>query len=359
MNKMIYDDKNEKYYDFINKEEEDIINPSLSKNELFTYPADFTLEVLKNKLDKNEIVIPDWQRRYVWTLNQASQLVDSFLLGLPVPAIYLYLKANKEDLLVVDGQQRLISISQYFDGVFNSNGKKQEFKVKIDSKTEWSGKTFNDLSDECQKKFKNCILRAFIIKQFREDDNYSIYQVFKRLNTGGTSLSDQEIRNSIYFSPFSEMLKELNKNKAWRNILGSKKEDRRARDIEQILRFFCLRDNWEHYKKPMHEFLSNYMEQKMNDSKLENYKEIFEKTINKVVSTIGSRPFSIKKGINGAFMDSVLIAFSTNNTIPDDIKERYIKIKKDEKFLSFIMEHTTDVDKVKNRIQRANQVLFE
>jgi len=78
--------------------------------EITTYPADYTLEILVNKLNSGEIVIPDFQRQFVWNQVQASKLVESFLVGLPVPAIFLYNEYDTQKKLLVDGQQRLKSI---------------------------------------------------------------------------------------------------------------------------------------------------------------------------------------------------------------------------------------------------------
>ena len=89
----------------------------MTRPHIVTYPADYTLEVLIGKFNKT-ILVPGFQRKYVWTIKQASRLIESFLLGLPVPAIFLYVDPVKNTYLVVDGQQRLMSIAYFFDGYF-------------------------------------------------------------------------------------------------------------------------------------------------------------------------------------------------------------------------------------------------
>jgi hypothetical protein len=96
--------------------------------EIATYPADFTLEMLKTKWDAQELIIPPFQRQFVWSQAQASKLIGSFLVGLPVPAIFLYTDRGSERSLVEDGQQRLRTILYYFDGVF---GEEQDGRQRL------------------------------------------------------------------------------------------------------------------------------------------------------------------------------------------------------------------------------------
>src|ERR1051325_3248391 len=86
--------------------------------EINVYPADFTLEGLKKKLEDKELKLPEFQRSFVWTQKQASKLIESFLLGLPVPPVFLYVDRKDGKFLVVDGQQRLKTIQYFFDGYF-------------------------------------------------------------------------------------------------------------------------------------------------------------------------------------------------------------------------------------------------
>ena len=100
--------------------------------EINTYPADFTLEVLHQKFLAGEIVIPPFQRQFVWKQVQSSKLVESFLLGLPVPSVFLYTERDSQNLLVIDGQQRLRSIFYFFEGYFGEEqrGRRTVFQLK-------------------------------------------------------------------------------------------------------------------------------------------------------------------------------------------------------------------------------------
>src|SRR5260221_362724 len=113
----------------IQSEEGDLDAP-LQPYEILSYPADFTLEVLVDKWGKKEINVPPLQRRYIWPLERASKLIESFLLGLPVPPIFVY-KDRDEKLLIVDGHQRLRSIVYFFSGWFGEQDDPEREPFKL------------------------------------------------------------------------------------------------------------------------------------------------------------------------------------------------------------------------------------
>jgi Protein of unknown function DUF262 len=359
----------------IASEEEDQ-ESSPSSYDVLTYPADFTLEVLVTKLkgDPPEIQIPGFQRRFVWTQAQASKLIESFLLGLPVPPIFVFTDASNNQQ-VVDGQQRLKSIGYFFEGYFGSEekGRRPVFRlVGLDQKSPYLNLSYQDLEREhtsTARKLKNSVLRAFVIKQLNPDDNTSVFHVFERLNTGGTLLKGQEIRNCVYAGGFNDLLVLLNSGQEWRQLYGKKELDIRQRDIELILRFFSLFYNSASYKKPMKDFLSDFMKtNQMPDPKadaksqktLEEYREIFEKTATEALAALGVKPFHLTAGLNVAVFDAVLVAFARNKAaIPRDIKARYKRLIADPEFEKSITSHTTDVDAVEKRLSLATEKLFK
>ena len=324
---------------------------------ILPYPADFTLEGLYLKWTKEEIKIPPFQRQYVWNQAQASRLVESFLLGLPVPGIFLYKEKSTEKLLVIDGQQRLRSIVSYLSGKYEPTGKKFSLTK---AKPAWDGKTFEQLSEPEKSRLKDSVLRATIIQQLDPNDDSSIIHIFERLNTGGTTLVPQEVRNCVYNGKFNDLLLELNKFKYWREILGKKKLDPRMKDVELILRSFALTFNADEYHKPMKDFLSAFMKKNQNPSpqKLVAWKKLFTSAVTRTVSSLGARPFHLRAGMNVAACDSVLVAFMRNQRIPTNIQKRYSRLIENEAFLSYTADATTDVDTVKKRIELADKVLF-
>ena len=328
-----------------------------------TYPADYTLEVLHRKWISREIQIPAFQRNFVWTQTHSSKLIESFLVGLPVPAVFLYFDRKNQNYLIIDGQQRLKSIFYYFEGVFGqaNHNRPIEFSLKgLHDQSEYSGKTFDSLDESDQMRLKNSTLRTFIVKQDDPDDDTSMYQVFERLNTGGIALSNQEIRDCVYHGKLTESLHSLNKLGQWRDIFGNPLADARKRDVELILRFFAMR-NVAEYKRPMKMYLSSYMNQNRNlrHAELTRLEQVFEETCTSVLDKLGHRPFHVRKGLNAAVLDAVMVAFSKNlPTIPNDIKIRFKNLVQDEEFDRCTRNNTTDYHVVEQRFRVASSRLF-
>lgn len=356
----IYKDKN---IEKIDSEIQDIYEGPL-KYEVITYPADFTLEGLVSKYEKKQIKIPGFQRKYVWKQGQASRLIESFLLGLPVPAIFLYVDPVDNIMNVIDGQQRLMSIVYYFKGFFGEEikSRKKIFKLEgISDKSPFYKKTYEDIERDnpsSWNQLNDSVLRAFVIKQTNPRDMTSAYHIFERLNTGGTQLSSQEIRNCLYHGSFNDLLGTLNQYENWRKIFGQQKSHVRQRDIELILRFFAFYFN--DYSKPMVNFLSGFMskKRKVNDNEKEKMEQLFKNTCNKTIELFGEKPFHLQKGLNVAVYDSVFIAIAKSENIPDDIKKRYDNLKSNEEYIEYVHKWTTDNNRVKARFEIAQKTLF-
>ena len=339
--------------------------------EISTYPSDFTLEVLHQQWKNGDIEIPEFQRRFVWKKVQASRLIESFMVRLPVPAIFLYTERHSEKYLVIDGQQRLRSVFHYFDGVFPSptagshrseaaNG--SVFRLTgLDRSSPFHNRGFDQLSEAEQRRLKNAVLRAFIVQQLDPDDHSSIYHIFERLNTGGTLLANQEIRNCVYRGGLVLLIEELNTFGPWRRILGKEPPDSRRRDMELITRFFATQD-LSAYRTPMKRFLSRYMYKNRNaaDEALAASGQMFRGTCQAIVEHLGERPFHIRRGLNIAALDSVMVAFSKNlDRIPNDIRHRYEVLKSNDAFLQTTTQRTTDAERVRQRFRLAFESLFD
>lgn len=345
-------------------EEEEAGDSPVSYN-ILTYPADYPLEVLVKKLKKREIVIPKFQRGYVWKPTQASKLIESFLLGLPVPPIFLYTGRGNGKLLVVDGQQRLRTTRYFFDGKFGKNhsGVRPPFALTgLNPKSTFAGKTFADLLPADAERLKGTVLRAFIVKQLDPGDDASIYHIFERLNTGGTLLQGQEIRNCVFPGVLNNLLHALNKLDAWRKIFGKAQRDKRQRDNELILRFFALHFNIKKYTKPMKLFLNNFMSAKkeIGSNAEKEWRDLFTEVSEGVLAHLGAKPFHIRSGLNAAVCDSVLLAFATNieSEVPSDIKKRFKELIGNQEYKAAVSSSTTDVEVIRARVRIANDTLF-
>lgn len=352
------DDIEEDGIEKIESEVEDSI-ADIEEYRIIPYPADYTLKVLYDKWNSNELVIPKYQRQFVWQLYQASRLIESFLMGLPVPGIFLYKEPETQILSIIDGHQRLVTVFGFIDGIFPVGEK--VFRLRRVSR-KWEGKTFRELESRDQIKFRDSVLRATIVEQIDPDDDSSVFHIFERLNTGGTSLTAQEIRNCIYRGKFNDFLNAINENKDWREIFGKQGSDNRMRDVELILRFLALYYKGDNYTKSMKEFLNKFMKSNREGQKvaLEEIKHIFSATMKNILEFLGSRPFNIRTGLNAAVFDSVSVAFADNiEAIPKNIKEKYEKLINDHEFIDCTTDHTTDVDVVKSRRERAISILFK
>ncbi|NET72571.1 MAG: DUF262 domain-containing protein, partial [Sphaerospermopsis sp. SIO1G2] len=230
--------------DNITEEENTVENPSDLEEEdnipfkysITSYGADYPVDSLFKRMENGSIYIPSLQRRYVWKLEQASRFIESLLIGLPVPGIFLSKEKETGKLLVIDGQQRLRTLQYFYNGIFQPSGKK--FALK-DVQEEFQGRTYESLEEEDRRRLDDSIIHATIVTQDEpSEDDSSIYHIFERLNTGGTTLQPQEIRSSMYHGEFNNLLKNLNNHPAWRNIYG--KSNKSMRDEEMILRFLAL-----------------------------------------------------------------------------------------------------------------------
>jgi hypothetical protein len=335
--------------------------------EIATYPADFTLEVLKTKWDAGDMIIPTFQRGFVWSHVQASKLIESFLVGLPVPSVFLYTERDSEKSLVVDGQQRLRTIFYYFDGYFGEerHGQRTTFRLKgLSEDSPYAGLSYEALeasNPPAARRLRNSVLRSFVIRQLDPQDDTSVFHVFERLNTGGTLLHNQEVRNAVCQGPFNDLLHELNLLPAWRSILGQPRLDSRMRDEELVLRFLALLHAFPRYEKPMKDFMSRYMRQHAHatPADIERYRSEFVDTMTTILERLGPRPFHVYAGFNSSVFDSVACAFARHvSSIPNDIKMRFQTLARSDALERVVKGGTTDVEQIRARMKLAEESLF-
>jgi hypothetical protein len=332
--------------------------------QIITYGADYTISVLHQKLKQKQIRLPDYQRRFVWKLPQASKLIESFLLGLPVPQIFLSKEKETGDLLVVDGQQRLSTILAFKDGKFPSND--SDFRL-ADVNKKFDGKTYEELPDNMKRKFDDSVLKSIIIEQIQPDDGKTVNHIFRRLNTGGTPLTSQEVRNCVYAGKFNLFLQDLNTFDLWRRLYSKDENSEinyRMKDIEFILRFFALYYDFEAYKKPMNEFLDSFMWKMRNaDEKgLEEMGILFKNTVTFIYEKLTPDSLRPRTSINIAVFDSIMyVVAKHNNKIKKDISYEVIKNKlfDDRKYMKATREGTTDPEVIKERFEIVKKYLVD
>lgn len=322
-----------------------------------SYGADYPVDGLVKRISAGSIFIPPFQRGYVWHIYRASRFIESLLLGLPVPAIFLSRDEGTQKLLVIDGQQRLRTLQYFYDGIFPAT--QTAFKLKgVNARFE--GATYKTLREEDRLRLDDSILHAIIVKQEKplDEDPSSIYHIFERLNTGGVLLQPQEIRSCIFHGALSKLLQELNADLHWRAIFG--KVSSRMRDQELILRFFALFYNRGDYSKPMKEFLNRFMahHRSISDAAAGEFRRLFENTVRAIRDVLGLKAFKPKRAVNAALCDAIMVAIASRLKVGpienvDAIKAAYANLLGNADFQAAIGSATTNDASVHARLKLA------
>lgn len=157
------------------------------KFSITSYGADYTVDSLVKRMRAQAFTIPHFQRRFVWSQKHASRFIESLLMGLPIPSIFLYKEIETNKHLVIDGQQRLRTLQSFYDGTFEE----KRFRL-VGVRDPWNGRTYSELDPSDQLKIDDAIVHATIFSQDQPQDVLdSIYFVFERINSGGIRLSPQ------------------------------------------------------------------------------------------------------------------------------------------------------------------------
>lgn len=334
--------------------------------DIASYPSDFTLAGIAQMWNDGDIEIPDFQREFVWTIKQSSLLIDSFLCGLPVPPVFFYIDEHNKNL-VIDGQQRILSVVYFLDGYFgneSTQGKRQVFRLSgLDERSPYYNRRFVDLEETDQRKLKQSVLRAVNIRQLNPTgEGTSAYHIFERLNTGGTPLKPQEIRNCVFRGPLSTKLKEANKDPNWRKILGKMPIDKHQKDVEILLRLFALVGAVDKYEKPMKEFLNAAMKRHIEGKgkKADLFFATFPKVTELVVSALGEKPFHLRGPLNTSALDAVMCVLieHPNKLKADELAARYNALLMLPDFRDLTLLATTDTKTLRTRVHLAREMLL-
>jgi len=338
------------------EEEQDVLTYQISY-----FPADFTLKGYLEKSKTHQLVIPPFQRSYVWDQVKASKLIESFLLGLPVPGVFLYKEKSTNKLQVIDGQQRILSAVRFFKNEFDE----KIFRLK-NVHPKWNGKTYEELDEADRFQLDDTVLRATVVQQLDPDDDSSVFLIFERLNTGGINLNPMEIRKCVYSGSQFSFLEDLNALESWRKLIGQPKVDKRFRDVELVLRVAALLQSWTSYKKPMKGFLNEYLAnmKKLNDSSkealIESTKESLTAVFSYTLAQLGEKPFHLRGRLNYAAMDSVLVgAQAAIKAGVTDFKKRFEKLISDQDYDLWVTSDTSDERVLTSRFRKAISILSD
>lgn len=311
------------------------------------YGADFPVDVLVKRMVEGDFIIPGFQREYVWNDLEASRFIESLLIGLPTPALFLAKDKFSNKYLVIDGQQRLKTLEHFYRGALPDG---RVFKLKGVTHP-LSGLTYSTLPPSERRSLDNAIIHCIIIS-----DNYDpsgMFHLFERLNTTGTPLTPQEVRNAIYHGPFSDLLHELSQNDTWKDLYG--KVSNRGEEQELILRFLALHFDFEGYRGSMVDFLNQFMLENMNLEHISEAKirDVFLSTIEFLSSCIGPHVFLHKKHFNRILFDTIMLL--TAKELRHDLncnrfKKFYDLLINDEEFWSMSRQATTSRKNISMRL---------
>jgi hypothetical protein len=344
-------------------EESDIDDIPQELRALRTQAYDKSISDLVQMIKEGDIFLnPEYQRSYNWDDTRASLLVESILLNVPIPVIYV--AEDKEGRWdVVDGLQRLNSLARFANN---------EFKLKgLEVLSDLNKQRYHELNPKAQRIFRNGIIRIILI--FRESHPDIKYEIFMRLNRGAVTLTEQELRNCLYRGEFNNLLLKLRQKGSVLKLFRRKAVHKRMGDAELILRYFMVRTGFnpetkkvENYTGNMRSSLNHYMQKQegIDDSRLAELEREFLSVVELTLEVFGDDALQrvddngeFDGRLNRALMDSVLTAFALlapENIVAkkNEIKQAMFKLLKDAAFVDLVTVRTSEKKKMDSRVAR-------
>jgi uncharacterized protein with ParB-like and HNH nuclease domain len=296
------------------------------KIETFDYPV----EVIVKKIQENDIILrPEYQRNFVWDRKKSISLIESILLNIPLPPIYLT-EEDDSSFSVIDGLQRLHTFLDYYEDKFSLNGLKGEGLIELNKQT-YSGLVKN--FPKAKRILNKGIIRIIVINKDSHPDIK--YDIFEKLNSGSTKLNDQEVRNCIYHGSLNSLImgsydkdnqtykkNGLRHNNILQKAMNLEEAHSRYLDAEVVLRILAIikygNDIDTKYKSSMKLLINLYMNENknLNDALLQDVKNLFDDTITKIYQVFVDKSFKrfhkddIEKSLNRSIMDCLVFSFS-------------------------------------------------
>ncbi|TCJ17487.1 DUF262 domain-containing protein [Flaviaesturariibacter flavus] len=321
----------------------------------------FTIYEYLRQLKKDKITIqPDFQRNQVWKIHQKSKFIESIILNFPLPPIYLN-ETKESRYIVIDGLQRTTALKEYYDGAFALEG--------IEALPKYNGKYFKDLPESLQSKFEDKKLTVFVLKP--STPMVVIYDLFNRINTGGTQLNRQEVRNCIFIGKSTRLLKDLSEKPYFRKAIDFGVRDNRMKDREVVLRYLAFR--WFDYNSEYTGDMSSYVEAAMRkinimeDHQIDDMIDDFERVMNWSFRIWRHKNFRIptqhtRGTINTAILESVCNYLSSKDDqflVENEhiIYHNYFTLIADKVYLEAVTKSTGNRQKVIDRFRLAHLLL--
>ena len=336
------------------EEEDDVSASATSFKQLMLWGTDWTVETILNQLRKGNIDLnPRYQRRNAWDITKKSKLIESLIIGLPVPEVILAeSKEKKGSYIVIDGKQRLLTIRQFCadenDDVFKN------FKLRrLDILKDLNGINYKDMRDDpilddYQTAFENQTIRTIVIKNWPNEN--VLYKIFHRLNTGSLQLSPQELRQALHPGPFLDYVDEFSQeSEEIKKILNLRDPAPRMQDVELLIRYFAFKNYSNEYHGNLKDFLDKTC--KSLNVKYTSHKEIIEdqakefvEAINTTFEIFGDGAFrkwdsdKYTKQFNRAVYDIMIYYFSISEIRKKSLENKEVIKRKFEELCSTDLE---------------------
>lgn len=239
---------------------------------------DFSVkELISLVSDKIVNIAPDYQRQFRWDNVRQSSLIESIFLGLPIPSLFMASNGSDGNWELIDGVQRVSSIIHFAGSESDQEIIKTKNKLVLTGLSklkEFNGLTFDDLPMQVQLAFKMAVIKVISLSD--KSDKSVRFDLFERLNRGGVSLSDQEIRSCVYRGQFNDFLKEMAKDDDFNKCIKlTKLREHDGTREELILRFFAYLNNYKKFDHSVVDFLNEYMESASSAFNYKQGREIF------------------------------------------------------------------------------------
>lgn len=373
--------------------EADASSYPITEFDIVSSPNDFNTKTLVDFIDSDVVVIPGFQRNYVWDIKRASRLIESLVVGLPVPQVFLY-ERDRDEFVLIDGQQRLMSIYYFVKGRFPKREKRVDLRFSSPERSNVSADLladdqyfsdfqlnlpesvpgqsnrlhklrYTDLSDKDRTAFDLRTIRHIIVRQMQPENDDAMYEIFSRLNSGGVNLTPQEIRRCAYDSEFYDMLYETSVQEQWRELVGEKTPNIHMRDVEILLRGFAMLINGAEYRPSMFKFLNQFSKdaKAFEAVQLERLRQLLGSFLNSC-STLPHDAFHNAQGrFSPMLYESVFVAacerpYEEGRLIDGHISERSLSaLKEDGEFNSATQSRTSHSANVAIRLDRARALL--
>ncbi len=371
--------------------EEDI---QVREYDITATPNDFNVATLFSFIESGAISVPGFQRNFVWDIKRSSKLIESLILGLPVPQLFLY-QEDKNKFLVIDGQQRLMSIYYFIKQRYPRKEKRGElrtifekegripdhvlhndefftnFRLQLpgrlpDKPNPYSHQSYTTLGDAKIQLDLRPIRNVVVRQNSPENDNSSVFEIFSRLNSGGVNLRPQEIRSSLYHSVFYDLLMKLNTELCWRKVLANPTPDLHLKDVEILLRIFAMMIDRNNYAPSMVKFLNKFsLKCKGHTLEQNQYLEQLFKSFLEACSDLPEKAFASRKSgkfsialIEAVFTAASKKAFQEKRCLNGKLDGDQIDdLANDAEFLEAAIEASTQSSNVKTRLKRGEHFI--